>query len=387
MIKAVDVYNGTRRNGLDFARVKAAGYDLAIVKATEGVNYVDPSFSANVGDARAAGMLVGAYHFMRATPIEQQAQDFLAVIKDHGPYAMLAIDVENPSPKSTEISSLGKEGIMSRIITLYKAIRDAGYTCPVYVYASASWLRTLIDTDSLRTSGMLIWGAAYSTDTPNNTDHSAEWDMWQWCSDGHVDGITGNVDCDVIYRGIDDVTSEPAKPETSSAKPATPAGATYTVKPGDTLSAIAAKFGTTYQELAKLNGIANPNKIYPGQVLKLTRSASTGNSAPKSAVAATYTVKAGDTLSAIAAKYGTTYQELAKINGIADPNKIYPGQVLKLNGSAASPKAPSITYTVKAGDTLSGIAMKFGTTYQRIAQINGIKDPNKIYPGQVLKIK
>lgn len=384
MIKAVDVYNGTRRNGLDFVRVKAAGYDLAIVKATEGVNYVDPSFSANVGDARAAGMLVGAYHFMRATPIEQQAQDFLAAIKGHGPYAMLAIDVENPSPKSAEISSLGKEGIMSRIMTLYNAIRDAGYTCPVYVYASASWFRSLIDADSLRAAGMKIWMAAYSTDTPDNTDHSAEWDMWQWCSDGHVDGITGNVDCDVVYRGIEDVTSEPAKPATLSAKPATPADATYTVKSGDTLSAIAAKYGTTYQELAKINGIADPNKIYPGQVLKLTGSTSAA-SAPKAA--GNYTVKAGDTLSGIAAKFGTTYQELAKINGIKDPNKIYPGQVLKLNGSAAAPKAPSITYTVKAGDTLSGIAMKFGTTYQRIAQINGIKDPNKIYPGQVLKIK
>jgi LysM repeat protein len=170
------------------------------------------------------------------------------------------------------------------------------------------------------------------------------------------------------------------------------------VKAGDTLSAIAAKFGTTYQELAKINGIADPNKIYPGQVLKLTGSAAASTSrtsAPKAPSAVTYTVKAGDTLSKIAAKFGTTYQELAKINGIADPNKIYPGQVLKLTGSAAAstsrtsaPKAPSaVTYTVKAGDTLSKIAAKFGTTYQELAKINGIADPNKIYPGQVLKIR
>jgi LysM repeat protein len=382
MFKAIDIYNGTRTRGIDFPRVKSAGYSLSIIKATEGVSYTDPSFSANVGDARAAGMLVGAYHFVRATPIEQQAQDFLAAVKDHGPYAMLAIDVENPSPNNTEISDLGKEGIMSRIMTLYNAIRAAGYTCPVYVYASASWFRSLIDADSLRAAGMKIWMAAYSNDTPDNTDHSADCDMWQWCSDGHVDGITGNVDCDVVYRGIDDVTSEPAKPATSSAKPATPAGATYTVKPGDTLSAIAAKFGTTYQELAKLNGIANPNKIYPGQVIKLTGSAPTA--APKAA--GNYTVKAGDTLSGIAAKFGTTYQELAKINGIADPNKIYPGQVLKLNGSVAVPKAPSITYTVKAGDTLSGIAVRFNTTVPHLASANGISNPNIIRAGQTIKI-
>jgi LysM repeat protein/GH25 family lysozyme M1 (1,4-beta-N-acetylmuramidase) len=97
----------------------------------------------------------------------------------------------------------------------------------------------------------------------------------------------------------------------------------------------------------------------------------------------TYTVKSGDTLSGIAAKYGTTYQKIAADNGIADPNKIYPGQVLKINGGGS---APSTVYTVKSGDTLSGIATKYGTTYQHLAQINGIADPNKIYPGQQIKI-
>lgn len=99
----------------------------------------------------------------------------------------------------------------------------------------------------------------------------------------------------------------------------------------------------------------------------------------------TYTVKKGDTLSGIASRYGTTYQELAKINGISDPNKIYPGQVLTINGNATS-SSNVITYTVKKGDTLSGIAARYGTTYQKIAKDNGISNPNKIYPGQVLKI-
>jgi lysozyme len=71
MLKAVDIYNGTHERGVDFFRVKAAGYDMAIVKATEGVSYTDPSFTTNVDGARAARMLVGAYHLMRATPIEQ----------------------------------------------------------------------------------------------------------------------------------------------------------------------------------------------------------------------------------------------------------------------------------------------------------------------------
>lgn len=98
----------------------------------------------------------------------------------------------------------------------------------------------------------------------------------------------------------------------------------------------------------------------------------------------TYTVKAGDTLSGIASKYGTTYQELARINNIANPNVIYPGQVIKINGGTVEK-----IYTVKSGDTLSGIANKYGTTWQKLYEKNKSvigNDPNLIKPGQVLKI-
>ena len=110
----------------------------------------------------------------------------------------------------------------------------------------------------------------------------------------------------------------------------------------------------------------------------------------------TYTVKPGDTLSGIAKKYGTTYQELAKINGIENPNLIYPGQVLKINCSEVNTSVQLETqtglfntYTVKPGDTLSGIALKFNknwkTIYLHNKQVIG-NNPNLIKPGQVLKI-
>lgn len=98
----------------------------------------------------------------------------------------------------------------------------------------------------------------------------------------------------------------------------------------------------------------------------------------------TYTVQAGDTLSGIASKYGTTYQELARINNIANPNVIFPGQVIKINGGTVEK-----IYTVKSGDTLSGIANKYGTTWQNIYNNNRDiigSNPNLIKPGQVLKI-
>ena len=107
------------------------------------------------------------------------------------------------------------------------------------------------------------------------------------------------------------------------------------------------------------------------------------NTAPATSTTdTTYTVKAGDTLSGIAEKYGTTYQHLAQINGISNPNLIYPGQVIKINGTTTN----TTTYTVKSGDTLSGIAAMYGTTYQHLANINGISNPNLIYVGQVIKI-
>lgn len=99
----------------------------------------------------------------------------------------------------------------------------------------------------------------------------------------------------------------------------------------------------------------------------------------------TYTVKKGDTLSGIASKYGTTYQTLAKYNNISNPNKINVGQVIKIPTLNSTTK--TITHKVKSGDTLGGIAKKYNTTYQKIAKDNNIKDPNKIYAGQKLIIK
>lgn len=95
-----------------------------------------------------------------------------------------------------------------------------------------------------------------------------------------------------------------------------------------------------------------------------------------------YTVKTGDTLSAIADKFGTTYQCLARINHISNPNLIYTGQVLDIDEPAGEK-----TYTVKLGDTLNKIAKLYNTTADKIAADNGIKNKNLIFVGRVLKIK
>lgn len=192
--------------------------------------------------------------------------------------------------------------------------------------------------------------------------------------------------------------SQTTNSSSSSSSTATTTAGTYTVKAGDTLSAIASRYSTSSSTLASLNSLSNPNLIYVGQVLKVSSNASTNSSTSSSAnstvtTAASYTVKAGDTLSAIAAKYGTTYQALASTNSISNPNDIYVGQVIKVSATAtaASSQAASSTnsngsYTVKSGDTLYGIALANGLNWQTLAKQNGISDPNVIFVGQKLSL-
>ena len=137
-------------------------------------------------------------------------------------------------------------------------------------------------------------------------------------------------------------------------------------------------------EIASLNGISDANFIYVGQVLKLSGSSAPVQSAPSSSV---YTVQYGDTLSGIAAAYGTTTAALASLNGISDPNTIYVGQQLTISGGNAPAQSSSEYYVIQYGDTLSGIAAAYGTTTAALASLNGISDPNSIYAGQQIRVR
>lgn len=103
----------------------------------------------------------------------------------------------------------------------------------------------------------------------------------------------------------------------------------------------------------------------------------TGNK--KATTSTTYTVKKGDNLTKIAKMFNTTANELVQLNNIKNPNLIYPGQVLSVQGSTY--------YTVKKGDTLSGIAKKYDTTVSKLVQMNSIKNPDLIYAGQKLRVR
>ena len=163
---------------------------------------------------------------------------------------------------------------------------------------------------------------------------------------------------------------------------------TYTVKKGDGLGAIAERHGMTLQEIRELNGLKD-NNIQAGQKLKVTGKASEERSEKPEVKTSTYTVKKGDSLGAIAERFGVTVDQLRELNGLKD-NNIQAGQKLKVTGKASEernekPEAKSSTYTVKKGDSLGAIAERFGVTVDQLRDWNGIKG-NNIQAGQKLTI-
>jgi LysM repeat protein len=124
------------------------------------------------------------------------------------------------------------------------------------------------------------------------------------------------------------------------------------------------------------------NGVPSGSVPSASVPSGSPSSGSVSSAEQVYTVRAGDTLSKIAEKYGTTYQKLASYNGIANPNKINVGQKIKIPGSGVK------TYTVKPGDSLWAIAaaqLGDGSRYNEIKVMNGLTS-NTIHAGQTLKL-
>lgn len=170
----------------------------------------------------------------------------------------------------------------------------------------------------------------------------------------------------------------------------TTGGTSYSVKSGDSLYAIALRYGVTVAQLVAENNITNPNLIRVGQVLRIPgTSGGTVVNPPPTTGTTNYTVKSGDTLYAIALRFDTTVAKIATENNLSNINFIRVGQVLKVPGLPSSSTPASngtVRYTVKAGDTLYAIAARYNTTVQRIVSANGLSNPNLIRVGQVLVI-
>ncbi|GET05855.1 hypothetical protein SY212_08850 [Ligilactobacillus agilis] len=205
-------------------------------------------------------------------------------------------------------------------------------------------------------------------------------------------------------------TSDSNSGNTSSTPNNVVATSSYTVKAGDTLYAIASRYGLSVASLKALNNLSS-NLIHVGQTLKVSGTTSTNQSNQTSSQTSnnngatnsgnqsgSYTVKAGDSLWGISHKYGMSIDSLKSLNNLSS-NFIYPGQVLKVGQSnnqsntTSKPSASQSTnsgsqsgsYTVKAGDSLWGISHKYGMSIDSLKSLNNLSS-NFIYPGQVLKV-
>lgn len=171
--------------------------------------------------------------------------------------------------------------------------------------------------------------------------------------------------------------------------PAAKAGV-HRVRQGETLSSIGARYGVSVTKLATANDLRNPDLIVAGRKLRVPgRSTGVARSGGSS-----YVVRPGDTLSGIASRFGTSVRALARRNGITNPSFIVSGTRLKIrggsdgggSGSAHVGTSSAGSYVVRSGDTLSDIAHRHGTTVRRLARRNGIRNVGLIRIGQRLRV-
>jgi LysM repeat protein len=166
-------------------------------------------------------------------------------------------------------------------------------------------------------------------------------------------------------------------------------GRVHVVQRGETLYSIAVRYGTSVSALVQANGLRNANFIYVGQRLTIPGGGASGGSGGSGV----HVVQRGETLYSIALRYGTSVSALVRANGLRNANFIYVGQRLIVSGggggsSRGGGTAPSggAVHVVQRGETLAGIALRYGTTAAAIAAANGLRNPNLIYVGQRLTI-
>lgn len=378
-IFGIDV--STWQGNFNFKEASDESVKFAIIRGAYNT-IKDNRFEEYYKNTKAVGLNVGVYQYSMATTVEGAVAEakFLEnnILKSKKFELPIYLDIED---------NIHKNLTKNQVSNIAKAWLDylEGKRYFVGIYSSKSFLETYLNED-IKTD-YSIWVAQWAAECT----YEGAYGIWQFGGETNLirtNKVAGVV-CDQDYMIVDYPTiiiekemngygnsnggNNSGSEESSNDNIESTVTINYVVKEGDTLSSIASIYGTTYEYIASLNGISNPNLIYPGQVLKIE--VSKGDDIY-------YTVKSGDTLSSIALKYGVSYQTLVSINGISNPNLIYPGQVLLISGD----NNYEIYYTVRPGDTLSTIGINHGVSYQSIANLNGINDPDLIYPGEVLRI-
>jgi len=315
-------------SGIDWPKVRATGQRYMFAKATEGDFYADPTFATNWSGAKSAGLLRGAYHFFRCNvDPKKQANKFIEYVKsvkDDGELPPV-LDLESNDGQK-------KEKIIPAVKTWLDLVEQAFGEKPI-IYSGQFFLQDYL---SEAGGGPPAWAKDYPlwlAQYPNTYVEGSQpflprgwfkWTFWQYSEKGRVNGINANVDLNLFNGSLEDlykfagaqiVTELPKKEKK------------HTVAAGDTFETIAIKYGVTVRELvsANLQLLKKGDKLMIPVAVAIPSEGGSGSTSPR-----THTVKAGDTLYAIAIKYGTTVAAIATENDIKDINKISVGQVLKI---------------------------------------------------------
>jgi lysozyme len=319
--------------GIDWPKVRAAGQRYVFAKATEGDSYADPTFDDNWRGAKSAGLLRGAYHFFRSNvDPKKQANKFIDYVKSMNDNGELppVLDLETNDGQT-------KEKVIARVKTWLDLVETAFNKRPV-IYSAQYFLQ-----DYLSEAGggppawakdYPLWLAQYPTIYLDGVQPTLprgwfKWTFWQYSDKGRVNGINAKVDMNVFNGTLEDLYTFAGAEIVTKKSETSPK---HTVVAGDSFESIANKYGVTVRELVT----ANPQLLKTGEQLTVPvavaipseNGGSNGPAGGGPAPQRSHTVKAGESLTSIAIKYGTTVAAIASLNNITNINNISIGQVL-----------------------------------------------------------
>lgn len=352
---------------IDFEEVRRSGIEAVYIRVGAG-EYTDEYFAENYERAKAAGLKIGFYHYVTARSVDEgrrQARFFASLAAGREPDMRLAMDFEYFGSLSVSQINAISEAYLDELTALTK--REA------VIYSDLSNARNIFS--RALAEKYPLWAAQYGADEPSANGKWREWVGFQYTDEGRVGGIYGNVDRNIFTEGIflsDSGRIDGEKRTTVRARTRT---LTVYVRAGDTLWAIAREYGTTVEAIARENGIADPNRIFAGERLRITLPA-------RGSGEEIYNVRRGDTPISIAGKFGVTLSALEDRNGLERGETIYAGDKLSIPGARMSGEF----YVVRPGDTLFYISRRTGVPIRTLVGINRIKDPDLIYAGEHLKL-